>query len=477
MQVGQHLGATIGADLDDEPVLVADELGEREIETAFGPRARSHRGAEARPARDAAVDGDEERLLAARRVVAVDVRALEEDPVLDRDRVEIAGADAEERKRPLGRRLLDELRPALVVPTRLPEAHARGQQPALPRVRADRIAEPRLVVAALEPVGGGVLHLRPPGGQLVRRRDLLVDDRAVPARRPDDAVAAITEHPDERVQAVEIDDGRRRDGSERGSSFTAGIAWILSHLGASVQAPSRCAGMPQSVGGIGRLRMRPRARQPGWVSETLAVERLRLRVRGVVQGVGFRPFVHRLAHRHGISGFVLNDADGVVVEAEGEPGALAAFVSAITAEAPPLARVAEHRRRRVRAPLRARVRDRRSARTDGRSRTTLIAPDAATCDDCLRELFDPADRRYRYPFINCTNCGPRFTIVTSVPYDRPRTTMAGFPLCAACRREYEDPGDRRFHAEPIACPDCGPRLTLPLEEAVGAPARQAGSSP
>jgi len=202
------------------------------------------------------------------------------------------------------------------------------------------------------------------------------------------------------------------------------------------------------------------------VSGTLAVERLRLRVRGVVQGVGFRPFVHRLAHRHGLSGFVLNDADGVVVEAEGEPGALAAFVSAITAEAPPLARVAGID---VAAcaprfePGFAIV----LSEGGGLARTTLVAPDAATCRDCLRELFEPVDRRYRYPFVNCTNCGPRFTIVTSVPYDRARTTMAGFPLCAACRREYEDPGDRRFHAEPIACPDCGPRLTMPLEEAVG----------
>ena len=201
------------------------------------------------------------------------------------------------------------------------------------------------------------------------------------------------------------------------------------------------------------------------MSGTLAVERLRLRVRGVVQGVGFRPFVHRLAQRHAISGFVLNDADGVVVEAEGEPGALAAFVSAITAEAPPLARVSS---------VDAVVCSPRHepgftivvSENGGLGRTTLVAPDAATCDDCLRELFDPSDRRYRYPFVNCTNCGPRFTIVTSVPYDRARTTMAGFRLCAACRREYEDPGDRRFHAEPIACPDCGPRLTLPLQEAV-----------
>ena len=107
-----------------------------------------------------------------------------------------------------------------------------------------------------------------------------------------------------------------------------------------------------------------------------------------------------------------------------------------------------------------------SSRASPRGRSALIPPDIATCDDCLRELFDPADRRYRYPFVNCTQCGPRFTIVRGVPYDRPNTTMAGFPLCADCRREYEDPLDRRFHAEPIACPVCGPRLSMPLEEAV-----------
>ncbi len=202
------------------------------------------------------------------------------------------------------------------------------------------------------------------------------------------------------------------------------------------------------------------------MSGTLAVERRRLRVHGVVQGVGFRPFVHRLAHLHGISGFVLNDADGVVVEAEGEPGALAAFVSGITSEAPPLAHITGIDEV-ARAPIFTTGFTIASSEEGASGQTTLVAPDAATCTDCLRELFDPADRRYRYPFINCTNCGPRFTIVTSVPYDRQRTTMAGFPLCDACRREYEDPDDRRFHAEPIACPACGPRLTLPLEEAVG----------
>jgi hydrogenase maturation protein HypF len=198
------------------------------------------------------------------------------------------------------------------------------------------------------------------------------------------------------------------------------------------------------------------------------VERRRFRVTGLVQGVGFRPFVHELAHRRGLSGFVLNDGEGVLIEAEGEPAALDAFRAALVDEAPRLARVDG-----VAADGLAPQGDgggdggfeiRASAAT---GRTALIPPDVATCDACLRELFDPADRRHRYPFVNCTQCGPRFTIVTGVPYDRPLTTMAGFPLCAACRREYEDPADRRFHAEPIACPACGPRLSLPLEEAVG----------
>jgi hydrogenase maturation protein HypF len=183
-----------------------------------------------------------------------------------------------------------------------------------------------------------------------------------------------------------------------------------------------------------------------------------------VQGVGFRPFVYGLALEHGLAGFVLNDGEGVVIEVEGEPGALDAFAAALPERAPPLARidgiaaVPVPRAGETSFSIRA---------SEPTGHVALIPPDVATCDDCLRELFDPADRRYRYPFINCTQCGPRFTIVRAVPYDRPNTTMAGFPLCAECRREYEDPADRRFHAEPVACPVCGPRLSMPLEEAVG----------
>ena len=193
------------------------------------------------------------------------------------------------------------------------------------------------------------------------------------------------------------------------------------------------------------------------------LERRRFRVRGVVQGVGFRPFVYGLAGRHGLGGFVLNDGDGVTVEAEGDAAALDAFAASLRTDAPPLARVEAVTAELV--PVRD---DRRFTIAPSRASrgAAAIPPDVATCDDCLRELFDPADRRYRYPFLNCTQCGPRFTIVRSVPYDRASTTMAGFAMCADCRREYEDPGDRRFHAEPTACPVCGPRLSMPLEEAV-----------
>jgi len=194
------------------------------------------------------------------------------------------------------------------------------------------------------------------------------------------------------------------------------------------------------------------------------MERRKIRVRGVVQGVGFRPFVYGLARTLGLNGFVLNDGDGVVIEAEGDASTLDAFVTRVRAEAPSLARVDAVEVTETVAPTRASGFSILASTPTGRS--ALVPADVATCDDCLRELFDPTDRRHRYPFVNCTQCGPRFTIVVRVPYDRPNTTMAGFPLCADCRREYEDPADRRFHAEPIACPVCGPRLSLPLDEAV-----------
>ena len=186
--------------------------------------------------------------------------------------------------------------------------------------------------------------------------------------------------------------------------------------------------------------------------------RARVRVRGTVQGVGFRPYVYRLAGELELSGFVLNDAHGVVAEVEGIGDAVEAFLARLATEAPPLASVEEvvATTCAVTGETGFAIR----ASPAGGVPDAPVTPDTATCDDCLRELFDPADRRYRYPFVNCTNCGPRFTIVRGVPYDRPLTTMAAFLMCDACRAEYEDPADRRFHAQPNACPRCGPSLAL-----------------
>jgi len=186
--------------------------------------------------------------------------------------------------------------------------------------------------------------------------------------------------------------------------------------------------------------------------------RFRVRVEGVVQGVGFRPFVHGLASARGLSGLVGNDPAGVFIEVEGDPGALDQFLAALEAEAPPLA-VIDRVETEVISPTGSAGFVIVESDPAG-ERQTLISPDTATCDECLAELFDQGDRRFRHPFINCTNCGPRFTIIRDVPYDRPLTTMSGFAMCADCRREYEDPRDRRFHAQPVCCPACGPSLRL-----------------
>ncbi len=187
--------------------------------------------------------------------------------------------------------------------------------------------------------------------------------------------------------------------------------------------------------------------------------RVRVRVTGTVQGVGFRPFVYRLARRGELSGWVLNDEHGVLLEVEGSESAIERLVRALRDEAPPLAIVERITPEPVAASGEGGFRILESARRD-RSAAPPVAADSAPCGDCLRELRDPRDRRYRYPFINCTNCGPRFTIVTGAPYDRPLTTMARFVMCDECAREYGDPLDRRFHAQPNACPRCGPRLRL-----------------
>jgi len=187
--------------------------------------------------------------------------------------------------------------------------------------------------------------------------------------------------------------------------------------------------------------------------------RCRITVQGLVQGVGFRPFVHTAATDLALTGWVRNDGAGVVLEVEGTPLAVAEFVRRLPADAPPLAVVERVDATEVepRGGSAFTIVESRSA-DSGRPVRTAVSPDVATCSDCLRELRDPADRRYRHPFITCTNCGPRFTIIRDLPYDRPTTTMAGFAMCAACEREYSDPRDRRFHAQPIACRECGPRL-------------------
>ncbi|MFM1722649.1 carbamoyltransferase HypF [Rhodococcus sp. PAM 2766] len=190
----------------------------------------------------------------------------------------------------------------------------------------------------------------------------------------------------------------------------------------------------------------------------VAVERHRLTVRGVVQGVGFRPFVARLAGELGLVGHCGNDEVSVFVEAQGPPRVLAEFAERVRRDAPPLAVVldvaVEHLDGPVADPSGFRIVP--SLHTPGAR--TLVPPDVGICADCAREMADPADRRYRHPFVNCTNCGPRYTVITDLPYDRPYTTMAAFSMCARCAREYADPADRRYHAQPTCCPECGPRI-------------------
>lgn len=186
--------------------------------------------------------------------------------------------------------------------------------------------------------------------------------------------------------------------------------------------------------------------------------RIVIEIEGLVQGVGFRPFVAQLAARYRLSGWVLNDGRGVTIEAQGADHALDAFQSALRDESPPLARIERWRVQELLLVEEAGFEIRPSC--GGGETRAAITPDAHLCADCQAELFDPSDRRYRYPFINCTNCGPRFSLITAIPYDRPNTTMADFAMCPACRSEYLDPSSRRYHAQPIACPECGPALTL-----------------
>jgi hydrogenase maturation protein HypF len=196
------------------------------------------------------------------------------------------------------------------------------------------------------------------------------------------------------------------------------------------------------------------------------LRRWKIEIEGLVQGVGFRPFVVQLATRLGVTGTVHNDGRGVVVAAQGAPAVLDLFLDALQREFPPLARI-EHLQSTALPPLPAESAFVILASSGDGAKVAAIAPDAHLCDDCLAELLDPHDRRYHYPFINCTNCGPRFSLITGIPYDRPQTTMADFPLCPACSAEYRDPASRRYHAQPIACPACGPHLALSAAD--GAP--------
>ena len=190
-----------------------------------------------------------------------------------------------------------------------------------------------------------------------------------------------------------------------------------------------------------------------------AARHVHIHVTGIVQGVGMRPFVYREAMAHGVCGWVLNAGDGVHIDATAPSDTIDGFVRDLATHAPAAARIEDIRTMDAEDPG-AGCSGFRIISSDGSGRrTTLVSPDIATCDDCLRELFDPADRRFHYPFINCTNCGPRFTIIKSLPYDRPATSMGEFPMCPACAQEYADPADRRFHAQPDACFDCGPHLT------------------
>jgi len=205
-----------------------------------------------------------------------------------------------------------------------------------------------------------------------------------------------------------------------------------------------------------------------------AITRRRLRVTGVVQGVGFRPFVYTLARENHLSGFVGNDSSGVFIEVEGPARAVDQFMLRLRSDAPPLAYI-----ERIDAealPVRGELDFAIVASAANPDAATLISPDLCVCDACLRELRDPADHRYRYPFINCTHCGPRFTIIRDIPYDRPLTTMADFVMCPACAAEYHDPANRRFHAQPNACPDCGPQVTFHRPDAADLQAESALSA-
>jgi len=189
-----------------------------------------------------------------------------------------------------------------------------------------------------------------------------------------------------------------------------------------------------------------------------SLELAKISVFGVVQGVGFRPFVYQLANKHGLKGWVCNTSEDVKIEVEGEKNTLEQFLTELQEQAPPLARIESITTTFHPSAGYNKFEIHHSIAQEGKYQ--LVSPDIATCHDCLEEVFNPDNRRYRYPFTNCTNCGPRFTIIEDIPYDRPKTTMRSFQMCPHCQKEYDDPLDRRFHAQPNACPQCGPKLSL-----------------
>jgi hydrogenase maturation protein HypF len=242
--------------------------------------------------------------------------------------------------------------------------------------------------------------------------------------------------------------------------------WVLIHMGFAVEVVDEQAADEALAG----LELMGRPRDP-----VVTRTRCRYTVSGLVQGVGFRPFTYTLAAELALAGSVANTGAGVRIEVEGEPAAVRDYGRRLRTDAPPLAMVAaiEAENLEIHGGTGFTI---QPSSGDGPART-LASPDVAICADCRRELADPADRRYRHPFITCTNCGPRFTIIESLPYDRAATTMATFPMCPACRAEYENPADRRFHAQPIACPDCGPRLELVAADRGSRPELSGGSHP
>ncbi|MFC1847673.1 acylphosphatase, partial [Chloroflexota bacterium] len=201
------------------------------------------------------------------------------------------------------------------------------------------------------------------------------------------------------------------------------------------------------------------------MAKTSIRDLVHISVRGVVQGVGFRPFVYQLASSYNLKGWVCNTSEDVKIEVEGEAGAIDQFLLALQEQAPPRASIEAITATHHPPANYAEFEIHHSIAEEGKYQ--LISPDIATCQDCLREILSSNDRRYRYPFTNCTNCGPRFTIIEDIPYDRPRTTMRHFQMCPECQKEYDDPFNRRFHAQPNACPKCGPKLEL--LDAIGSP--------